>query len=284
MKNSTLMKTVNVLTEMSIADLNARRPIVAGHAALSWNVDAVLFVKKCIMLHLNIVRRVDRSASSKSERRLTILQNANTGLDKANLSRILHLPEVVEKIPEEYRAAIGVPLAVCKHGPPVSRLLHNAKEFANMSAAQLDSIKHSDCGCHRIPDGSGCKVNGHLLTRNPAVFPTPNLVALAEMGGQYRPAAQSNMLDSDSKRAALEEVCLCVLKTEMVSYRVPFTVAAAVPNRSAVSLYVLPFARKCIVIASLFAGGSVSLICIFIFSISHCTAKQVSVSLEYKNV
>lgn len=28
------MKTVNVLTEMSIADLNTRRPIAAGHAAI----------------------------------------------------------------------------------------------------------------------------------------------------------------------------------------------------------------------------------------------------------
>ena len=69
----------------------------------------------------------------------------------------------------------------------------------------------------------------------------------------------------------------------MVSCRTPLTVAAAVPNRSAVSLYVLPFAKKCILIASLFAGGSVALTCISIFSISYCTAKQVSVSLEYKN-
>lgn len=73
--------------------------------------------------------------TSKSERRLTILKYANAGLDRANLNRILHLPEVVEKIPEEYRAAIGVPLVAFKYGPPVSRLFHNVKEFANMSAA-----------------------------------------------------------------------------------------------------------------------------------------------------
>ncbi len=116
------------------------------------------------------------------------------------------MPKVVDKIPEEFHDAVGVPLVAFKYGPLVSRTFHNVKKYANMSPARLDSIKHSCCGCHRIDDSLGFKVNGHLLTSDPSVFPTPGLVALADMGGKYRPAGHSNTFDADSKAAAVAAV------------------------------------------------------------------------------
>jgi len=194
-----------VLRQMSVAQLNARRPVV-NSASILWDVGAVQFVTQCITLHLNIVRDRGAPPPSRAERRLSILKFVNAGLDKTDLNRILHLPEVRDRIPEEFWDIVGVPLVGFKYGPPVSRTFHNVKEYANMSPARLDSIKHSRCGCHRIDDSLGFKVNGHLLTSDPNVFPTPGLVALAEMGGKFRPEGHSNTFDDDSRSAAIAAV------------------------------------------------------------------------------
>ena len=205
MQNTTLSKTVAVLRQISVTQMNARRPVV-NSASILWDVGAVQFVIHCITLCLNIVRDRHAPAPSRTERRLSILKFVNAGLHSAVLNRILHMPEVVDKIPEEVRAVVGVPPKAFEYGPPVSRTFHNVKEYANMSPARLDSIKHSRCGCHSIDDSLGFKVNGHLLTSDPSVFLTPGLVALAEMGGKYRPGGHSNTFDADSKAAAVAAV------------------------------------------------------------------------------
>ena len=205
MQNTTPSKTVAVLRQMSVAQLNARGPVV-NSASILWDVGAVRFVIQCITSYLNIVWNRHAPAPSRAERRLSILKFVNAGLDKVDLNRILHLPEVVDKIPEEFRDIVGVPLVAFKYGHSVSRTFHNVKEYANMSPARLDGIKHSRCGCRRIDDSLGFKVNGHLLTSDPNVFPPPGLIALAEMGGKYRPGGHSNTFDADSKAAAVAAV------------------------------------------------------------------------------
>ncbi len=106
MPYTTLSKTVVVLRQMSVIQLNARRPVV-NSASILWDVRAVQFVIHFISLCLNIVRSRHAPAPSRTERRLSILKFVNAGLDSAGLNRILHVPEVMDKIPEEFRNVVG---------------------------------------------------------------------------------------------------------------------------------------------------------------------------------
>lgn len=114
----------------------------------------------------------------------------------------------MDKIPEQFRKAIGTPLVAFYYGHPISTTFHNVAEYAHMSAAKIDQIRHGTCGCQYVAAKFKPAGYDHVLTSSPEVFPSEKLkqLAIAMMGAKYRPSSCSNVYDANTRFEILSAI------------------------------------------------------------------------------
>lgn len=174
-----LSKAIWSLQQFSIRELNLLRP-QQGPTAAVWDDTNLPLVTQCVQSYLECHQHFDATGEPLSDR-LIVADLSTPALDLVRVNAVL--PACQPFIPDACQPDAGK-LLVFSYSPPFGDLCINARRYAHLPTAVIDAICTGPGGCSTIP--AAVKQDGHLLTSDPAVLPTPNLQTLARMGKKYR--------------------------------------------------------------------------------------------------